>query len=195
MNKIIETKTLRRFIEGDPEAVTEVYLKVNPILKKDSRKFMSDNFNEHDAEQACSEAWLKTLKTKHCIKNPKTTVSYIKNVLRNCCLDMLRKKSSSESSTDLNMSEDGVSMRNSIPCNRTMESSVSVIEKEEKDTLYSLIASLEPIYYEALTGVLEGKSYEALAEQCECPLGTLKRRVFHAKKLLMEKSVHLREVL
>ena len=189
----IPAEVLYRFCEGDNEAIAEVFSNLQDTVLGWASSYISDNFKFQDAEQAASEAWLKVLKTKSSLKDPSTTVSFIKRVTKNCCLDMLRKSSvRKEESLDQDNTDAGF-LRNTVECNRTESPEAAMIKKEELKTLRSLVASLDPIYFEALNGFLEGRSYAAIAEMCDCPLGTVQRRIFHARKTLMERSKYLRE--
>ena len=188
----IPTDVLKRFCEGDNEAITEVFVNLKETVLGWASSYISDNFKFHDAEQAASEVWLKVLKTKSSLKDPSTAVSFIKRVTNNQCLDMLRKISiRKEESMDQERADSGM-VRNTIECNRFVSPEDALVKKEELKTLRSLVASLDPIYFEALNGFLEGRSYAAIAEMCDCPLGTVQRRIFHARKLIMERSENLR---
>lgn len=189
----IPADVLKRFCEGDSEAITEVFLNLQETVLGWASSYISDNFKFHDAEQAASEAWLKVLKTKSSLKDPSTAVAFIKRVTNNQCLDMLRKSSvRKEESIDQERADSGF-IRNTIECNRNTSPEEVMIKNEELKILRSLVASLDPIYFEALNGFLEGRSYAAIAEMCDCPLGTVQRRIFHARKTIMERSKYLRE--
>ncbi len=195
-NKVekISNAVLRRFCEGDNTAISEVYTKLNDTVVGWASSHIGEYFKIQDAEQAASEAWLKVLKTKHTLRDHRTAVSFIKRVTNNCCLDMLRKKNVRREETLEKESPEYGSFRNEIECSHSGNPEDNMVNLEEMQILRSLIASLDPIYYEALTGFLEDRSYAAIAEQCDCPLGTAKRRIHHAKKMLMERSEYLREV-
>ena len=190
----IEPELSAKFCEGDPSAIADVYNKMKDQSLSWACRHIGENFNFQDAEQASSEAWLKLLKSKHTIRDSRTIMAFLKKAVNSTCLDMLRRVTSRKEESVSSLEEGEGRVLNDLVCIRSQTPYATLVNKEEKATLKKIISSLDTIYFEALVGFLEGRSYAALAEQCDCPIGTVKRRIFHARKLVMERSAHLREV-
>ena len=111
-------------------AVEEVYTKMRDQALSWACRHIGKNFNFQDAEQASSEGWLKLLKSKHTIRDPRTIMAFLKRAVNNVCLDMLRRVSSrKEEALGALEEEAGVQVLSSIACNRSMTPYENLVKK------------------------------------------------------------------
>jgi|SRR5690554_925046 len=139
---------------------------------------MSFTKNIEDAKDLTQETMLKAIRYKDYYK-PKTNFkAWVFTIMKNTFINQYRRKVRSntifDNSTDfylLNNSSDG---RNS-PYNH-------IASKEVADKL----SILEDEYREPFEMHYEGFKYKEIAEKLDIPLGTVKSRIFIARKKLMD---------
>tara|TARA_R110002167_G_scaffold24964_2_gene87135 strand:+ start:972 stop:1544 length:573 start_codon:yes stop_codon:yes gene_type:complete len=168
------------FCEGDPSAMEAVYNEVKSQTVSWASGYLS---SREDAEDASSEAWVKVFEKKNTLRSPTALMGFIKTTTVRCSLDLLRKLKKTKGNLSYTETE----------CQRSVDPLEDSLAREELRLMYKAINAISPIYSEAITGRLNGMSLDAMSRSFECPVGTMKRRVHHAKNLIMESTRHLRE--
>ena len=132
-----------------------------------------------DLEQ---EVYVKIWKNSDKYKEQGSIKSWISSITRNTSLDYLKssykKMSEASSSDDLILTN--IKDKKSSP-----ES--NVIKQERQKRIVDAINHLKPKFKEVIMICeINGYSYEECAQKLKCPLGTVKSRIYNAKKELAQ---------
>lgn len=132
-----------------------------------------------DLEQ---EVYVKIWKNSDKYKEQGSIKSWISSITRNTSLDYLKssykKMSEASSSDDLILTN--IKDKKSSP-----ES--NVIKQERQKRIVDAINHLKPKFKEVIMICeINGYSYEECAQKLKCPLGTVKSRIYNAKKKLAQ---------
>ena len=141
---------------------------------------------EEDNEDLEQEVYVKVWKNADKYKEQGSFSSWIKTIAKNVSRDYL--KSSYRKHQDNTISEDNVLVL--IKDKSTPENKVLKIERQKQ--IIKAIDGLRPKFKEViLLCEIDGLSYEDCAKKLKCPLGTVKSRLYNAKKELAEKLKNL----
>ena len=137
---------------------------------------------KEDNEDLEQEVYLKIWKNSDKYQEKGSVKSWISTIARNTSLDYL--KSSYQKVFRTSTSEDFV--MDSIKDNKiSPESKVISLERQKK--IIAAINNLKPKFKEViLMCEISGYTYEECATKLNCPIGTIKSRIFNAKKELAE---------
>jgi RNA polymerase sigma-70 factor (ECF subfamily) len=138
-----------------------------------------------DLEQ---EVYLKILKNSDKYSERGSLKSWISMIAKNTSLDYL--KSSYHKMISSSTSDEEVI--NNIK-NNSITPENKVIKLERQKQIIKAINGLKPKFKEVIMLCeIDGYSYEECAKKLKCPLGTVKSRIFNAKK---ELAVQLKDLL
>lgn len=141
---------------------------------------------EEDNEDLEQEVYVKVWKNADKYKEQGSFSSWIKTIAKNVSRDYL--KSSYRKHQDNTISEDNVLVL--IKDKSTPEN--KVLKTERQKQIIKAIDGLRPKFKEViLLCEIDGLSYEDCAKKLKCPLGTVKSRLYNAKKELAEKLKNL----
>lgn len=160
-------------------------IKKNKNNVKNIIKLITKEENE-DLEQ---EVYVKVWKNSHKYSEKGSFKSWINTIAKNVSKDYL--KSSYKRNQQKSTSEDTII--NSI--NDTKETpELKVIKNERQTHIINAINSLKPKFKEVIMLCeIQGYSYEKCAQKLKCPIGTVKSRIYNAKKELADKLENLIE--
>ena len=141
--------------------------------------------NKDDAADACQESF-----TKAFVAIPKLTqldyfYPWFYMILRNCCLNMIRKKKTS------------VRYKKNNPRSVDNEGDVSnpsvLVEKQEEQlTVWRILKELKPEFREILVmKYIKDNRYDEISKNLMIPRGTVMSRLYHARKAFREKYLRL----
>ena len=132
-----------------------------------------------DLEQ---EVYLKIWKNSDKYKEQGSIKSWIASITKNTSLDYL--KSSYKKISDTATSDDLI-LTNIKDKKSSPES--NVIKQERQKRIVDAINHLKPKFKEVIMICeINGYSYEECAQKLKCPLGTVKSRIYNAKKELAQ---------
>lgn len=135
-----------------------------------------------DNEDLEQEVYLKVWKNSDKYKEQGTFKSWINTVAKNVSKDYL--KSSYRKHQDL-METDDTALNTIKDHKDTPE--LTLVKNERQKTILAAINSLKPKFKEVvLMCEIYGYTYEDCAKKLKCPMGTVKSRLFNAKKELAE---------
>jgi RNA polymerase sigma-70 factor (ECF subfamily) len=138
-----------------------------------------------DLEQ---EVYLKILKNSDKYSERGSLKSWISMIAKNTSLDYL--KSSYHKMISSSTSDEEVI--NNIK-NNSITPENKVIKLERQKQIIKAINGLKPKFKEVIMLCeIDGYSYEECAKKLKCPLGTVKSRIFNAKK---ELAIQLKDLL
>ena len=138
---------------------------------------------EEENEDLEQEVYVKVWKNADKYKEQGSFSSWIKTIAKNVSRDYL--KSSYRKKQDITSSEDEtialIRDKKSTPENK-------LLRTERQEIILKAINELKPKFKEVIILCeIEGFSYEKCANKLKCPLGTVKSRLYNAKKELAEK--------
>ena len=129
------------------------------------------------ADDATQETFIRAFKHLNDFKRQKSFKSWLYKIATNFCLDYLRKNSRL------------TSLESQIPFLPSEEPSLieKLIHKEAIVSLQKALSRLPAIYLEPLSGYyFAGLSYQALAQNLNLPINTLKTRIRRGKIVLAQ---------
>lgn len=154
-------------------------VKTNKQNVKNIIKLITNQENE-DLEQ---EVYIKVWKNADKYQERGTFKSWINTIAKNISKDYLKSATFKNSS---NMTSDEVIL-GTIKDNRQSPES-KIVSSERQARIINAIESLKPKLKETIMLCeIQGYTYEEAAKKLKCPIGTIKSRIYNAKKELAEK--------
>ena len=137
--------------------------------------------NEHDAQDAAQETFIKLYRNLSSFRGESKFSVWLYRLANNVCIDMLRKKSVPTVSLSGD-GDDGGGLN--IPDGRF--SPENELEKKQlRQAVDRALTSLPEQYRQALVlREITGHSYEEIAQVLDIDLGTVKSRIFRARRRL-----------
>ena len=152
---------------------------VKNIIKLITREEVNEDL-EH-------EVYIKVWKNAEKYKEQGSFSGWIKTIAKNVSKDYL--KSSYRKKQDLTTSDDNVLML--VKDNKSTPEK-KLLQTERQKQITKAIEELKPKFKDViLLCEIEGLSYEECSIKLKCPLGTVKSRLYNAKKELSEKLENL----
>lgn len=150
--------------------------------------------NYHDANDLAQEAFLRAFQSIKGFRGDASFSTWLCRIATNVCRDELRKRYRvSLESLEQEVSFGDWEMKKQIPAD--VPGPAEIYEQQElQHELQDLINTLAPEFRMALIlRDIQGLSYEEIAEQLECSLGTVKSRISRARNYLKEKILSAQE--
>ena len=146
--------------------------------------------NKDDAEDLVQETYLKMHRFSHTFNEGSNLKAWLFKILRNTFINVFRKKIREPQEIHYTNNEDFY-LFNRIADNRTDDNlpgqgTIGIEEYLEEEVKYALdnlpIAFREVVLYSDV----EGFSYEEISDIVGCPIGTVKSRLYRARKTLQK---------
>jgi RNA polymerase sigma-70 factor (ECF subfamily) len=147
-----------------------------------------------DANDLAQEAFLKAFLAINSFRGDSSFSTWLCRIVTNLCRDELRKRYRiSVESLDQKICLGDVEIKKQIPSSEPGPE--EIYEKHElQQELQDLLTSLSPEFRLAVVlRDLQGFTYQEIAEQMECSVGTVKSRISRARSFLKEKLLAQRE--
>ena len=133
-----------------------------------------------DLEQ---EVYVKVWKNADKYTEKGSFKSWINTIAKNVSKDYLKSAHKKNQDTTTTDDEVLVSIKD-----KKLTPELKLINNERQQRILNAINSLKPKFKEViLLCEVEGYSYEECSKKLKCPLGTIKSRIYNAKKELAEK--------
>ena len=156
------------------------------IVKENSQnikniiKLVTKEENE-DLEQ---EVYLRVLKNSKNYTEKGSFKSWVSTITKNISKDYLKSSTYKVSSTAV--SQDDEEVFTELP-DKKATPELYVIKNERKERIIDAVNNLKPKFREViLMCEMYGYTYEECAKKVHCPVGTVKSRLYNAKKELAE---------
>lgn len=138
---------------------------------------------KHDNEDLEQEVFIKVWKNIDKYQERGSFKSWICTVAKNVSKDYLKSSSFKNSQNSTSDEFELVSIKD-----KKMSPDAKIIAEERQTRIISAIEVLKPKLKETIMLCeIYGYTYEEAAKQLKCPLGTIKSRIYNAKKELAEK--------
>lgn len=154
----------------------------NELVKqnKNNVKSIIRLITKQDNEDLEQEVYIKAWKHADKYEERGTFKSWINTIAKNTAKDFLKSAwfKNSQNSTNDEYTLDSIKDHKITPED-------SVVSMERKRRIISAIESLKPKMKEVIILCeMQGYTYEEASEKLKCPIGTIKSRIFNAKKEL-----------
>lgn len=146
---------------------------------------LSLTHNSEDALDLLQETYLKALSYRSKFEDNTNLRAWLFTIMKNTFINAYRREVKSK---QLISKGDEIALNRAFSQN-TYDHSESRMSAKE---IVKKIESLPDEYKIPFTRYYTGYRYEEIAKQLALPLGTIKSRIFIARKLLMEQLQHLR---
>lgn len=134
--------------------------------------------NPENAKDLVQDTFVKAIHYKDKYTSDNNMKAWLFTILRNTYLNQVTKLSSKNTVND--ESEDTYLIKNTLNDNQDTESQINNAE------LKNAIANLSSEYKIPFQKFIDGYKYKEIAEEMDLPIGTVKSRIFFARKFLME---------
>ena len=141
--------------------------------------------NRAEAEDAAQEVFIRAFSRLHSYKPQYKFSSWLFSITSNYCIDQIRKRKGDV----ILMEDDSISTNSIFVDNSSQWPEEQTIINEQQATIQALLQRLEPEY--RLVVVLHywyGLSYKEIANICKTSLGTIRSRLFRARKQMAQLS-------
>lgn len=176
-----EELLVKQSLNGSHEAFEQLVLLYEKSIYNIAYHYLLDREWALDMTQ---ETFLQAYKSLAGLKDQASFGAWIKRICRNKCMDHLRK--SKENAVSLEEMMEGENGGTHIPAtDPTPEKSLA--QQEDMRRLEEILRKLPHEYKEVLIlRAFEEYSYDEIAKALDISVGTVKSRLFRAKKLLKE---------
>ncbi len=130
------------------------------------------------AKDLVQDTFVKAIHYKDKYTSDNNMKAWLFTILRNTYLNQVTKLSSKNTVND--ESEESYLIKNTLNDNQNTE---SILNKAEMELA---ISALSDEYRIPFTRFVEGYKYKEIADELNLPIGTVKSRIFFARKILME---------
>ena len=157
----------------------------NELIKanKQNVKNIIRLITKQDNEDLEQEVYIKVLKNADRYEERGNFKSWINTVAKNVSKDYLKSASFRNSA---NTTSDEIILGTIKDERQTPE--IKLVSQERQARIINAIESLKPKLKETIMLCeIQGYTYEEAAKKLKCPLGTIKSRIYNAKKELAEK--------
>lgn len=139
--------------------------------------------NQEDAADACQESFTRAFLAISRLTYLDAFYPWFYRILRNCCLNMIRKRRSASKYKAEKKREDSGAQDVSNPSD--------VMEKQEEQTfVWKALQTLQPEFREILImKYIKGLRYDEISELLNIPRGTVMSRLYYARKAFREKFI------
>lgn len=134
--------------------------------------------NPETAKDLVQDTFVKAIQYKDKYTSDNNMKSWLFTILRNTYLNQITKLSAKNTIHD--ESEDTFLIKNNIKEDYDTEGKINKYELEQA------VERLNPEYKKPFKLFMQGYKYKEIAEEMELPIGTIKSRIFFARKILME---------
>ncbi len=162
-------KTVLRCRDGDRPAFQELFEMYQPRLKYYVRRLDGTGRNTDDILQ---DIWLTVFKKIHKLKEPKAFNVWLYRIARNTVYSGFRRKERFVT----------LPQENDIPVSGNND---LVFDADDAEKLHRALNVLRPYHREVLTlSFIEQMPYQSIADVVGCSIGTVRSRIFYAKRSL-----------
>ena len=181
-----EELLVKQSLKGSHEAFEELVKKYEKSIYNIAYHYLLEREQALDITQ---ETFLQAYQSLGALKDKAAFGAWLKRICRNKCLDYLRKNKEQTLSLEEMLNAEVPLAK--LPAEE-MTPEKNITQKENVVLLEKLLKNLPKEYREVLIlRAFEEYSYEEIAQATNSSLGTVKSRIFRAKKLLKEQYERL----
>lgn len=181
MTREQETQIVRRVLEGDVNAFEDLVTEHEKGVYAIAQRMMG---NAEDAADMTQETFIKAYNSLSSFRGDSKFSVWLYRIATNVCLDFLRSRSRKPTVSLSVEDDDGEETQMDIA--DESQSPEQLLERGlTRDAVRRGLKSLSPEYRQILLlREIQGLSYEEIAEALALEVGTVKSRIFRARKRL-----------
>ena len=172
----VNVALLRRCLTNDPEAYSELFNRYNRRILNTAYRILGE---ESSAEDALQETLLNVYRGISSFRGDSKISTWISRITINVCLGMLRK---SKNKQHIDLDEE---CAKDLPAEPTVFTDPLAHTKQEelKDIVQEAFARMTG-KHEVVVRLhdMEGHTIQEIAELIDCPVGTVKSRLFYGRQ-------------
>ena len=141
-----------------------------------------------DARDVCQEAFLKAHRNLVNFEGEAQFFTWLYRIVMNLCIDHLRKRRHQRVEFDEAIAGDEAEDDTGISPQRLgFDPERALTDKDLRGHIWRALGQLSPVHRAVLVmREVEGLSYQEMADQVGCSIGTIMSRLFHARKKMQK---------
>jgi len=141
-----------------------------------------------DARDVCQEAFLKAHRNLVNFEGEAQFFTWLYRIVMNLCIDQLRKRRHQRVEFDEAIAGDEAEDDTGISPQRLgFDPERALTDKDLRGHIWRALGQLSPVHRAVLVmREVEGLSYQEMADQVGCSIGTIMSRLFHARKKMQK---------
>ena len=181
-NKEIDLALVRRAKKGDYRAFDLLVLKYQGRVIATAYKYVKE---KQLAEDIAQEAFIKSYKSLDSFREESSFYTWVYRIAVNTAKNYIVSSKRREEIIMTDLSEDN----NYYPEKPDIDSPQDILNASElRDLIFATLSSLGEETRTALSlREFDGLSYEQIAEISNCPVGTVRSRIFRGREMIEEK--------
>ena len=181
-NKEIDLALVRRAKKGDYRAFDLLVLKYQSRVIATAYKYVKE---KQLAEDIAQEAFIKSYKSLDSFREESSFYTWVYRIAVNTAKNYIVSSKRREEIIMTDLSEDN----NYYPEKPDIDSPQDILNASElRDIIFATLSSLGEETRTALSlREFDGLSYEQIAEISNCPVGTVRSRIFRGREMIEEK--------
>lgn len=177
MEAINDAELVNEFKKGNKSAFKQLFQKHKDKVYR-TCCFMLNN--KEDAEDISQEAFVKAYQNINMLINEEKYEYWLVSIARNLCLDFLRRKKKVQFTALVNEENKEIEIED--------KKALKAFNLSGENSMQELIKEMPEKFREVLLlKYINDYSYDKIAEVLSCPVGTVRSRLFFAKKIISEK--------
>lgn len=184
MTKTTDAELVERVQRGDKRAFDILVVKYQSKILSIISRFISDHAEINDVAQ---DAFIKAYRALPNFRGESAFYTWLYRIAINTAKNYLTAKGRRPPASDIDSQDAesygvGVALRENASPERLM------MRDQLKQVIFDTIGELPDDLRTAITlREIEGLSYEEIAESMDCPVGTVRSRIFRAREAIDEK--------
>ena len=178
-NKDIDLSLVKRAKAGDLRAFDLLVLKYQGRLISTTYKFVKDR---HIAEDIAQESFIKSFKSLSTFREDSTFYTWIYRITVNTAMNFLVSKKRKDELLQTELSKEGDYVEEAV----TADTPEDLLNASELKNI--ILNSVNLLGEDTKTAFslreFEGLSYEQIAKVIDCPVGTVRSRIFRGREII-----------
>lgn len=181
MTREQEYLIVQRVLEGDTNAFEELVLEYEKKVYNVALRMLN---NSEDAADMTQEAFIKAYNSLQSFRGDSKFSVWLYRIVSNVCLDFLRSKNR-RPTVSLSVEDDDGEDTQLDVADESQSPELLLDRKLTRDSVRRGLDSLPPDYRQILLlREIQGLSYDEIAQALSLEVGTVKSRIFRARKRL-----------
>ena len=179
--RITDQILVERVQRGDKKAFDLLVIKYQQRIMKVLSRYVRDS---HEVEDLAQEAFIKAYRALPNFRGESAFYTWLYRIAINTAKNFIVAKARRPPGSDIDATEaEGYEGESALKEYASPER--ETLKEEVKETIFRAIDTLPEDLKTAITlRELEGMSYEEIAEAMECPIGTVRSRIFRAREAI-----------